>query len=113
YGPSRGAPLRFPKLFSLQLMTVTLGIFAAAVPMLLFDAWLKKQGEDEAAVMGAWVIAAVERQVGQTAALLQELSARGVDTCKPAHIEAMRQLVFVSGPIKEVMLVGPAGQMMC
>ena len=105
--------MRFPKLFSLQLVTVTLGIFAAAVPMLLLDAWLKKQGKDEAAVMGAWVIAAVERQVGQTAALLQELSARGVDTCKPAHLEAMRQLVFVSGPIKEVMLVGSAGQVMC
>jgi sensor c-di-GMP phosphodiesterase-like protein len=45
--------------------------------------------------------------------LLQDLSARGLDSCLPTHLEAMRQLVFVSGLIKEVSLIGPTGQVLC
>src|SRR5439155_4836100 len=56
---------------------------------------------------------AAERQIGQTIALINDVTARGLDTCRPAHIEMMRQLVFVSGLIKEVTLMAPNGQTLC
>jgi sensor c-di-GMP phosphodiesterase-like protein len=103
----------YPKRTSLKLIAAVLGILATGVPMVLFNVWLKRQGDDEASVTAAWAVAAAERQIGQTVALLQDLNARGLDTCLPAHLEAMRQLVFVSGLIKEVSLIGPSGQVLC
>jgi len=43
--------LLYPKRTSGKLIAAVLGILATGVPMLLFNAWLKKQGENEAVVM--------------------------------------------------------------
>lgn len=102
------------KRVSLKLVAAALvGIVATAGPVLLFNAWFKSQGNDEAAVTARWMVTAAERRIGETIALLNDVAARGVDSCRPAHLEMMRQLVFVSGLIKEVALISPSGQLMC
>ena len=45
-----------PKQTSLKVVVAVLGILAAGVPMLLFSAWLKKQGDDEASITAARVL---------------------------------------------------------
>ncbi len=97
----------------LNLAAAMVGILVLGIPMLLFNSWLKKQGEDESSITAAWIIDSAERQIGQTTALLTELSARGVDSCQPAQIDQMRQLVLLSGLIKEVTLISPSGQTLC
>ncbi len=96
-----------------KLVAAVFGIIATGVPMFFFNTWLNKQGEDEAYVTANWIIAAAERQVGQTIALLQDLGNRGIDNCRPMQVEAMRQQAFMSGAIKEVMLIAPNGQVQC
>ncbi len=89
------------------------GIFAIGVPVLLFNMWLKSQGDDEASFTAGWAVAAADRQIGQTIALLNDLAARGVDSCESQHVETMRSLIFISGLIKEVALLGPDNQVLC
>jgi sensor c-di-GMP phosphodiesterase-like protein len=102
-----------PKQTGLKVVVAVLGILAAGVPMLLFSAWLKKQGDDEASITAARVLGSAETRLGQAVATLDDLSARGVDSCMPPHIEAMRQAVLLTAPIKEVMLIAPNGRIMC
>ncbi len=61
----------------------------------------------------AWALGSTEIRLGQSIAALQDLSARGVDSCKPAHVEAMRQAALLTGPIKQVMLIAPNGDTLC
>lgn len=89
------------------------GVFAIGVPVLLFNMWLKSQGDDEASFTAGWAVAAADRQIGQTIALLNDLAARGVDSCEPQHVETMRSLIFISGLIKEVALLGSDNQVLC
>ena len=103
----------YPSHRSLKIVAVVFGILVAGAPIILFNAWLKKQGDDEAAIIAAWALGSTEIQVGQSIAVLQDLSARGVDSCKPAYVEAMRQAALLTGPIKQVMLIAPNGDTLC
>ena len=110
---SRETSLIYPKRTSLKLIAAVLGILATGVPMVLFNAWLKKQGDDEVSITAAWALGSAEAQLGQTVAALRALSARGVDSCRPTNLEAMRQAALLTGPIKEVLLIASNGQIMC
>ncbi len=46
-------------------------------------------------------------------AALDGLAARGVDSCRPDDLAAMRQAAFDTLPIKEIAIVGPGGQTLC
>jgi sensor c-di-GMP phosphodiesterase-like protein len=105
--------LPYPSQRILKIVAVLFGILVAGAPIILFNAWLNKQGDDETAMTAAWALASTEIRVGQSIAALQELSARGVDSCKPAHVEAMRQAALLTGPIKQVMLIAPNGDTPC
>jgi sensor c-di-GMP phosphodiesterase-like protein len=97
----------------LKIAAAVLGVLVTGIPMLMFNAWLKSQGEDEASVTAAWMAAAADRQIGQASALLRDLAARGVDSCTPANVTAMRRAVLTSGAIKEIELLSPAGRLLC
>ncbi|MGZ5807729.1 MAG: EAL domain-containing protein [Croceibacterium sp.] len=103
----------YPSHRNLKIVAVVFGILVAGAPIILFNAWLKKQGDDDVAVTAAWALGSTEIRLGQSIAALQNLSARGVDSCKPAHVEAMRQAALLTGPIKQVMLIAPNGDTLC
>ena len=48
----------------------------------------------------AWVLGSSEMQLGQAVGALKDLSARGVDSCRPVHVEAMRQAALRTGPVR-------------
>jgi EAL domain-containing protein (putative c-di-GMP-specific phosphodiesterase class I) len=52
-------------------------------------------------------------RLGQAIAAVQELAARGVDSCRPGHLEAMRQTALLTGPIKQIMLLAASGEALC
>jgi len=97
----------------LKIVVAVLGILVAGAPLILCDAWLDKQGGDEVAATSAWAMGSAEIQIGQTVAALRNLSARGVGSCRPPHIDAMRQAALATGPIKQVALLGPNGDALC
>jgi sensor c-di-GMP phosphodiesterase-like protein len=110
--PEAGA-LRYFKQSNLSILAVVLGIIAASVPVLLFNAWVRGQGEDETAVTAAWALGYADTQIGQAVTAIKDLSANGIDSCGPVQVEAMRRAVLLSGPFKELMLIGQNGQVAC
>jgi sensor c-di-GMP phosphodiesterase-like protein len=105
--------LLYSKRTGAKLVAAVLGVLALGMPVVLFDAWLKRQGDDEVSATAAWALASVERQLGQTVAALHELAARGVDSCRPTKLETMRQVALRTEPVKALMLVAPNGQVLC
>ncbi len=103
----------FPSRTSLKIVAVVVGIFATAIPIVFFNGWLKAQGDDELALTTAWALGSSEMQLGQAVGALKDLSARGVDSCRPVHVEAMRQAALRTGPVKQVMLIGSNGEVLC
>lgn len=103
----------YPSRTSLKIAAAVLGILVAGAPVVLFNAWLNKQGDAEVAVTSAWALETSELRLGQAIAALQELSARGVESCRPNHADAMRQAALLTGPIKQVMLLSSNGEVMC
>lgn len=102
-----------PNRTSLKIIGTVLGIVLAGAPIILFNGWLRKQGDDEAAITAAWAMGSAESQLGQAIAALRDLSARGVDSCRPAHLEAMRQAALLTGPVKQIMLIAANGETLC
>ena len=98
---------------SLKIVAAVLGIFVAGAPLILFNVWLKKQGGDEVAITAMTALESAESSLDQTVAAIEELSARGVDSCRPAQVEAMRQATVRIGPIKQIMLIGANGDILC
>jgi sensor c-di-GMP phosphodiesterase-like protein len=109
----RRSSLPYPSRTHLKIVATVLGVLIAGAPIVLFNAWLNKQGDDDVAITSAWALGSSEMRLGQTVAALQDLAARGVDSCRPAHVEAMRQTALLTGPIKQVLLVGSNGEVMC
>ena len=113
FGPWREFLLINPSRTRLKIVAVVLGILMAGVPIVLFNAWLNRQADDEAASTAAWALGSSETRLGQAIAVLQELAAQGVDSCRPGHVEAMRQGALLTGPVKQIVLLGSNDEVLC
>ncbi len=100
-----------------NIFAVFVGVFIAGTPVLAFDLWLSgvvdRQGQEEVDTSAKRAIALAEFRVTQTIGTLDDLAKRGVNSCDPSNIEAMRQANFDSAPIKEVAIIGPDGRTLC
>jgi sensor c-di-GMP phosphodiesterase-like protein len=113
FGPWREFLLINPSRTRLKIVAVVLGILMAGVPIVLFNAWLNRQADDEAASTAAWALGSSETRLGQAIAVLQELAAQGVDSCRPGHVEAMRQGALLTGSVKQIVLLGSNDEVLC
>ena len=95
------------------IFAIVVGVVAAGVPVLAFNWWLKSHGEDEASLTATWALGHAEAQIGQAISAITDLSGRGVDSCKPPNIEAMRRAALQTGPVKELTLIAANGQIAC
>jgi sensor c-di-GMP phosphodiesterase-like protein len=100
-----------------NLIAIAIGVLLAAAPLVAFDFWLggliDRQGLAEVETSAKRAVALAEFRVVQSVGALDDLVAHGVDSCRPEHIEAMRQASFKTTPIKETSIVGPSGQTLC
>ncbi len=100
-----------------NLIAIAAGVVLAGAPLIAFNFWLDELVDTQA---GAQVETAARRAVSLaearlnlTIGALDGLAAQGVNSCAPDHIEAMRNAVFNTSPIKEVAILGPDGQTLC
>ncbi len=100
-----------------NIFAVFVGVFIAGTPVLAFDLWLSglidRQGQEEVDTSAKRAISLAEFRVTQVIGTLDDLAKRGVNSCEPGNIEAMRQANFDAAPIKEVAIIGPDGQTLC
>jgi sensor c-di-GMP phosphodiesterase-like protein len=100
-----------------NIFAIVVGAVLAGIPLVAFNFWLEglidRQGEAEVGTSAKRAIALAETRVKDTVGALDSLAARGVDSCEPAQIEAMRYAAFSTIPVKEVAVVGPDGETLC
>ncbi|HEY4140429.1 MAG TPA: EAL domain-containing protein [Pseudolabrys sp.] len=100
-----------------NLFAIAAGVFLVGAPLIAFDFWLggviDRQGQAEVDASAKRAIGLAESRTATVIAALDSLAARDVDSCDPAHIEAMRTALFEVIPIKEISLIGPDGKTIC
>ena len=100
-----------------NIVAIVAGVLLAGAPLVAFDFWLggliDRQGQEEVDTSAKRAIALAESRVTQVIATLDGLAARGVDSCRPSDVEAMRQAAFDTMPVKEIAVIGPDGQTLC
>ncbi|MFZ0354657.1 MAG: EAL domain-containing protein [Pseudolabrys sp.] len=100
-----------------NIFAIVVGALLAGVPLIGFNIWLEglidRQGEAEVGTSARRAIALAEARVKDAVGALDGLAARGVDSCDPAHIEAMRYAAFITIPVKEIAVVGPDAETLC
>jgi sensor c-di-GMP phosphodiesterase-like protein len=100
-----------------NLIAIAAGVVLAGAPLIAFDYWLERlvdmQGGAEVATAARRAVSLAESRLNQTIGALDELAAQGVNSCRPSHVETMRQAAFNTSTIKEVAIVGPDGQTLC
>jgi sensor c-di-GMP phosphodiesterase-like protein len=104
--------------FSRKYLLATLaGVLLAGLPMAIFNFWLdelvERQGHEEVLVSARRIVTLAEARLTRVTQGLQRLAERGVDSCRPSHIEALRRERFEAIPIKELSVLGPGGQTLC
>ncbi len=99
------------------LLAIATGVVLAGPPVAAFNLWLgslvERQGQDELDVLARRTIVLAEGRIGRAVAALDELAARGVDSCRGPHIDALRQANFSVTPVKEFSVVAPDGRTLC
>jgi sensor c-di-GMP phosphodiesterase-like protein len=100
-----------------KLAAIVAGAVLAGAPMLfayyLLDQYVVSQTHKEVeltAKRGMWL---AESRVTRAIAALTELGNRGVHACDPAHLRALNATALNVTPIKELAVVGPAGETLC
>jgi sensor c-di-GMP phosphodiesterase-like protein len=100
-----------------NIVAVGVGILLASAPLVVFDFWLggiiNRQGQGEVDTSAKRAISLAESRVADAIAALDGLAAQGVNSCVPAHLDAMRLAVFRTTPVKEIEILGSDGQTLC
>ena len=99
------------------LVAIGIGVALAAPPVAALNIWLgglvARQGRDDIQLAAQRHMVLAEARVARAIATLDDLTARGIDSCRAANIEAMRQATFAATPVKELSIVGPDGRTLC
>ncbi|HMF26780.1 MAG TPA: EAL domain-containing protein [Pseudolabrys sp.] len=108
----------FVRAFSRRnIFAIVVGVLLAGIPLIAFNFWLEdlieKQGEAEVGTSARRAIALAEARVRDAIGALDSLTARGVASCGPSEIEAMRYAAFHTIPVKEMAVVGPDAETLC
>jgi sensor c-di-GMP phosphodiesterase-like protein len=100
-----------------KLVAAVIGVVLAGLPMAAFNLWLgyfvEQKGREEVDVVVRRSLALADARLARVADSLGELARHGIGSCRPAHVEALRQANFATTPIKELSLVDPEGQTLC
>jgi sensor c-di-GMP phosphodiesterase-like protein len=99
------------------LVAIVTGVVLAGPPVTAFNLWLghrvERNGQDELNRSAGRAIAVAESRIARAAAVLDHLAARGVDSCRSTHIDALRQATFGTTPVKELSIVASDGRTLC
>ncbi len=98
-------------------MAIVAGVLLAGSPVAAFNLWLnglvERQGQEEVDLSVQRTIALAESRIIRVMATLDGLAERGVDSCRPVNLEAMRQATFATISVKEISIVAADGRTLC
>ncbi|AMN42857.1 EAL domain-containing protein [Rhodoplanes sp. Z2-YC6860] len=99
------------------LAAIAIGVALAGPPVAAFNIWLsglvERQGRQELELAARRHMALSEARVDRVLAALDDVAKRGIDSCKPADIEALRRANFTTAAVKEFSIVDPDGKTLC
>ena len=99
------------------LVAIGIGVALAGPPVLALNYWLsslvERQGRQELEQSARRHMVLAETRVARAISTLDDLAARGVDSCRTSHLDAMRQATFAAAPVKELSVVAPDGRTLC
>ena len=100
-----------------KLAAIAAGVLLAGLPVLAFNLWLdsfvERQGQEEVDLSARRTISLAEARIGKVTATLDDLANRGIDSCRPTNLEALRQATFTASPVKEMSIVAADGRTLC
>jgi sensor c-di-GMP phosphodiesterase-like protein len=100
-----------------EMLAIVIGIALAGVPVAAFNVWLdhfiEQQGGEEVQSIAKRALSMADGRLVRVLSSLDGLAERGVSSCRPAHLEALRQANFATTPVKEMSVVDAAGQTLC
>ena len=98
-------------------MAICAGVLLLGLPSAAFNYRLngsvERQSQEEMRLAARRSIALAESRIGRAIGILDDLAGRGVDSCNPAHLDALRQATFTTTPVKELSVVAPDGRTLC
>jgi sensor c-di-GMP phosphodiesterase-like protein len=99
------------------LAAIGIGVVLAGPPVAGLNIWLsglvERQGRSELDLAARRHMTLSESRIARAVAALDELAAHGVDTCRVANVDALRQATFGAIPVKELSIVAPDGRTLC
>ena len=99
------------------LVAVAAGVVLAGAPVAGFNFWLndlvERQGQAALDRASSRTLAMAEGRIARAVSVLDALAARGVDSCRSSHVEAMRQATLATTAVKEFSIVTADGRTNC
>jgi sensor c-di-GMP phosphodiesterase-like protein len=100
-----------------NIIAIAVGLLLISASLVAFEFWLgdfvDRQAQAEIAIGARRAAALADTRLDQARAALDAVAKQGVWACKPAAIAAMAQAAFDAAPVKDIALLGPAGQTLC
>jgi sensor c-di-GMP phosphodiesterase-like protein len=99
------------------LAAIGIGVVLAGPPVAALNIWLnglvERQGREELDLTARRHMALSESRIARAVTTLEDLAARGIDSCRVANVDALRQTTFGAIPVKELSIVAPDGRTLC
>jgi sensor c-di-GMP phosphodiesterase-like protein len=100
-----------------MLVAMAIGVVLAGPPVAALKIWLasmvERQARDELDMSARRNMVLVEARIARAVAALDQLAARGIDSCRAGNIELLRQATFGATPVKELSIVAADGRVLC
>ena len=100
-----------------KLIAVAVGVLLASVPLIALDGWIDRlivrQSASEIETFARRSITLADARLGTSLAALDDLARRGIDGCRPEQIDALNAASLSVAWVKQMAVVGPAGQPLC
>jgi len=100
-----------------NIAAVVAGVVLLGLPSAVFNYRLngsvERQSYEELDLAARSTIATADGRIGRGIAILEDLARRGVRSCEPADLDALRQATFATTPVKELSIVAPDGATLC
>ncbi len=100
-----------------KVVAVVAGVLLAGAGLLAFN-WLldqviARQAHQEVESAALRKLALAENRIDRVVATLDDLAGQGIDSCRPAQLDALRRAVFSNVMIKEISWIASDGKAAC
>ena len=100
-----------------MLAAIGIGVVLAGPPVAALNIWLdglvERNGREQLGMAARRHIALSEARVDRAVITLDDLAARGIDSCRASNLDALRQTTFGTIAVKELSIVAPDGRTLC